>query len=197
MNESFGGNLDNVIRNLEEKINSIKTTYKIWDTLLIVCMFKANLFINTRANNSIITSFFPTPYSDLHLWRILSPWWHRSMRHIWVPIFCWPPSDALRWPSPPRWNMPDENWRSNQAHTHSQSICPVSLQSDEWRQAQLTHCLLFLSPQRNTSWHSVWTRFYSHATPRNVLIDCFFLLSCCLSTYTTVLISTQKNISQW
>ncbi len=126
MNESFGGNLDNVIRNLEEKINSIKTTYKIWDTLLIVCMFKANLFINTRANNSIITSFFPTPYSDLHLWRILSPWWHHSMRHIWVPIFCWPPWDALRWPSPPRWNMPDENWRLNRAHTHSQSICPVN-----------------------------------------------------------------------
>lgn len=29
MNESFGGNLDNVIRNLEDKINSIKTTYKV------------------------------------------------------------------------------------------------------------------------------------------------------------------------
>lgn len=29
MNESFGGNLDNVIRNLEDKINAIKTTYKV------------------------------------------------------------------------------------------------------------------------------------------------------------------------
>lgn len=29
MNESFGGNLDNVIHNLEDKINSIKATYKV------------------------------------------------------------------------------------------------------------------------------------------------------------------------
>jgi len=38
MNESFGGNLDNVIRNLEDKINAIKATYKIWSALLIVCI---------------------------------------------------------------------------------------------------------------------------------------------------------------
>ena len=34
MNESFGGNLDNVIHNLEDKINSIKATYKVWDEFI-------------------------------------------------------------------------------------------------------------------------------------------------------------------